>query len=204
MAEIQKHPRANYVLPEVRPKFDAVLARAHRKPAVTTLPIPTVLVERINADLHHGRARQASSACIYDPAEAAELAAQPPGRAPTMPRRPPTKSAAPSSRNHGIVQMKIFPGNIRYIETDGFVWAGRAAPRPMTTPCASLRGGDAAIIDLRQNGGGSPEAVQYLISHFLAPNRPIVPSTWAPSRVNSLSSLATLPAGGWSASRSTC
>ena len=37
-----------------------------------------------------------------------------------------------------------------------------------------LRGGDAVIIDLRRNGGGSPDAVQYLVSHFLEPNRPLV------------------------------
>lgn len=30
-----------------------------------------------------------------------------------------------------------------------------------------LKGGDAAIIDLRGNGGGSSEAVQYLVSHLL-------------------------------------
>ena len=33
-----------------------------------------------------------------------------------------------------------------------------------------LSGGDAVIIDLRKNGGGSPDAVRYLVSHFLAPN----------------------------------
>lgn len=58
-----------------------------------------------------------------------------------------------------------------------------------------LRDGDAAIIDLRHNGGGSPDAVQYMISHFLEPNRPIVTFHMGANGVNRLSSLATLPAG---------
>jgi hypothetical protein len=48
---------------------------------------------------------------------------------------------------------------------------------------------------LRHNGGGSPAAVQYMISHFLAPSRPIVTFHMGSDRVNRLSSLPTLPAG---------
>ena len=67
-----------------------------------------------------------------------------------------------------------------------------------------LRGGDATIIDLRNNGGGSPEAVQYMISHFLEPNRPIVTFHMGGEQGNTLSSLRRFPPDGWSASRSMC
>ena len=91
--------------------------------------------------------------------------------------------------------MKLLPGNIRYLESRGFVWAGANSAKAYDNAMRFLRGGDAAIIDLRRNGGGSPDAVQYMISHFLAPNRPIVTFHMGSSRVNRLSSLATLPAG---------
>src|SRR3712207_5878303 len=52
------------------------------------------------------------------------------------------------------------------------------------------------FIDLRRNGGGSPQAVQYLISHFVPANRPLVTFHMGgepePTR---LASLAELPAG---------
>jgi hypothetical protein len=65
--------------------------------------------------------------------------------------------------------MRILPGNIRYLETDGFVWAGEVTERAYDDAMRFLAGGDAVIIDLRKNGGGSPDAVRYLVSHFLAP-----------------------------------
>ncbi|HEY0114718.1 MAG TPA: S41 family peptidase, partial [Allosphingosinicella sp.] len=37
-----------------------------------------------------------------------------------------------------------------------------------------LKEGDAVIIDLRRNGGGSPQAVQHMISHFMEAERPLV------------------------------
>ena len=38
---------------------------------------------------------------------------------------------------------------------------------------AFLAGGDAVIIDVRPNGGGSPDAVRYAVSHFIEPNKPV-------------------------------
>jgi hypothetical protein len=58
-----------------------------------------------------------------------------------------------------------------------------------------LKDGDASIIDLRDNGGGSPEAVQYLVSHFLEPNKPIVTFYMGADKVDHFKSLDKLPAG---------
>jgi hypothetical protein len=58
-----------------------------------------------------------------------------------------------------------------------------------------LKDGDAAIIDLRHNGGGSPAAVQYAISHFLPPNKPIVTFYMGADKVDRLSTLPSVPAG---------
>jgi hypothetical protein len=75
------------------------------------------------------------------------------------------------------------------------VWAGPSSAAAYDNAMRFLADGDAAIIDLRQNGGGSPEAVQYMISHFVEPNRPLVTFHMGANGVNSLSSLPNLPAG---------
>ena len=64
-------------------------------------------------------------------------------------------------------ELKVLPGNIRYMETIGFFWGGDSTKAVYDNAMRFLKGGDAIIIDMRKNGGGSPEAVQYMISHFL-------------------------------------
>ncbi len=91
-----------------------------------------------------------------------------------MRRRRLKRYGSPDRLNHGILQLKVLPGNIRYMETIGFFWGGEQTEDVYDNAMRFLKGGDAIIIDMRKNGGGSPEAVQYMISHFLEPNRPIV------------------------------
>ena len=193
VTEIRRILAQNYVLPEVRPKLDAVLARGLAEGRYNVSD-PNILVERINADLA-AVAHDKHLGMHYDPAKATEIARQPAGA--HTDDGPPTANDIRSAkrRNHGIAQMKILPGNIRYIESNGFVWAGASSAQAYDDAMRFLRDGDAAIIDLRNNGGGSPEAVQYMISHFLAPNRKIVTFHMGASGTNSLSSLARLPAG---------
>lgn len=71
------------------------------------------------------------------------------------------------SINHGVVELKILPGDVRYMNLVGFVWTGDESRQAMTDAMRFLGGGKAAIIDLRSNGGGSPESVRYLTSHFV-------------------------------------
>ncbi|MEO8176533.1 MAG: S41 family peptidase [Sphingomicrobium sp.] len=191
VAGIRRILSQNYVLPEVRPKLDAILSKGLSEGRYDVAD-PNILAERINQDLK-SVAHDKHLSIDYNPADAAELAAQPPGAG--ADDAPPTAAdiRAAEHRNHGIVQMKLLPGNIRYLEYNGFVWAGPATAKAIDQAMDFLRGGNAAIIDLRFNGGGSPEAVQYMISYFLAPNRPIVTFHMGAKRVNTLSSLASLP-----------
>jgi hypothetical protein len=54
-----------------------------------------------------------------------------------------------------------------------------------------LKGGDAIIIDMRKNGGGSPDAVRYMISNFLKPDTPIVTFYMRGEKGDTWKSLAT-------------
>ncbi|TNE51106.1 MAG: hypothetical protein EP344_16750 [Bacteroidetes bacterium] len=69
------------------------------------------------------------------------------------------------SSRAGFREVKRLDGNIGYLDIRGF------APPVVGAPAADqymalLEGSDAVIIDLRKNGGGSPEMVRYLCSYF--------------------------------------
>ncbi|ESQ83172.1 hypothetical protein AEAC466_15025 [Asticcacaulis sp. AC466] len=69
--------------------------------------------------------------------------------------------------NHGLTEMKILPGNVRYLRITGFEWVEDQTGAAYDAALRFLRDGDAVIIDLRDNGGGSHAAVRYLLSHFM-------------------------------------
>jgi C-terminal processing protease CtpA/Prc len=131
----------------------------------------------------------------YDPKQSAELAARPPGAGADDAPPSPEEIRQATRFNHGITELKVLPGNIRYMNLVGFFWGGAKTAEAYDNAIRFLKDGDAAIIDLRGNGGGSPEAVQYLVSHFLKADQPIVTFYMGASKIDKFSSLASLPAG---------
>lgn len=70
------------------------------------------------------------------------------------------------SVNFGIERLERLPGNVGYLELRGFGTTeivGHAISAAMTL----LNASDALIIDLRKNGGGSPDTVALLASYFI-------------------------------------
>jgi C-terminal processing protease CtpA/Prc len=67
--------------------------------------------------------------------------------------------------NAGFRKLERLGGNVGYLALDGFMDAA-AAERPAAAAMNFLAGTDALIIDLRRNGGGSPEGVALLCSYF--------------------------------------
>jgi hypothetical protein len=78
-------------------------------------------------------------------------------------------AAAARRDHHGLGELRILPGNVRYLKISAFRWIPDESGQAYDDAMRFLRGGDAVIIDLRGNGGGASEAVQYLVSHFLKP-----------------------------------
>lgn len=68
--------------------------------------------------------------------------------------------------NFAFKKIEILPGNVGYLRFDGFddaTFAGSTAIAALNF----LAHCDAVIIDLRQNGGGSPSMIQLISSYFL-------------------------------------
>jgi hypothetical protein len=168
VAEVRKHIAEKYVLPERRPALDAALAEG-LKSGRYRVADPAVLAERINADL----ARVGKDGHLnfkYDPQKVAMMMARTADDRPD----PSVYEAMARRRNHGIVELKLLPGNVRYMELVSFEWIGEESGTALDSAMAFLKGGDAVILDLRRNGGGSPRAVHQLISHFLEAERPLI------------------------------
>ncbi len=63
-------------------------------------------------------------------------------------------------------KLEILPGNVGYLKFDAFIdasYSGFTATAAMNF----LAHTDAIIIDLRENGGGSPSIIQYMTAYFL-------------------------------------
>ncbi|BCW88308.1 hypothetical protein sos41_14470 [Alphaproteobacteria bacterium SO-S41] len=78
--------------------------------------------------------------------------------------------------NYGFRKTEILTGNIGLIEMSGFAgFNAKGDPARLAVDAAlqSVAHADAIIIDLRQNGGGSPAMVGYLASAFVAPGADI-------------------------------
>lgn len=68
--------------------------------------------------------------------------------------------------NFAFEQARILPGNIGYLKLHKF-WQAEEAHKVGHAALVFLSHSDHIVIDLRHSGGGSPQLVQYLISHFV-------------------------------------
>ena len=156
-----------YVLPERWPALDAVLAEGLSSGRYN-VGDPAALAERINADLARvGRDKHLN--IRYDPRQAEIVAAGDNQAAPD----PSAYERQVRARNHSIAELKVLPGNVRYMDHRGNDWIGSESQAALNTALQFLSGGEAVIIDLRRNGGGNSQAADYIISHFLEADTPV-------------------------------
>lgn len=159
----------NYVVAATRPAIVAELRKGLASGHYGGLE-PAALAARINADME-AVAHDKHLGLSYQPDMAAHLSSS--GEGDEVMDSPFFKDFA-RRLNHGIREMRVLDGNIRLVSYDGFAWTGPESAAAIDQAMAFLRDGDAAIIDLRANGGGSPEAVRRLASYFVAAGTPLV------------------------------
>jgi hypothetical protein len=167
IGQMTRTVESHYVLPGRRAAIVQALEKSLRSGRYDVTD-PNVLASRLNEDLlavssdHHLNVQ-------FNPEEASRVG----GHQGDEVRQGPEWERDAQLRNHGIITMRMIPGNIRYIAYDNFIWTGAKSAAAIDHAMAFLREGDAAIIDLRFNGGGSPLAVQYMTSYFLPAGRPL-------------------------------
>ena len=59
------------------------------------------------------------------------------------------------SMNHGVAELRMMDGNVRYLNLLGFAWTGESSARVLDNAVGFLGQGDAVVIDLRYNGGAN-------------------------------------------------
>ncbi len=74
--------------------------------------------------------------------------------------------------NYGFSEIKILDGNIGYLNLTGFHGVNEESGKTAEAAMNLLGYADAIIIDLRTNGGGSPQMIQ-LITSYLFGDRPV-------------------------------
>lgn len=100
------------------------------------------------------------------------------------------------SMNHGVAELRLMEGNVRYMNLVGFAWTGERSAKVLDNAIGFVSEGDAVVIDLRYNGGGSPKAIEYLFSHFVEPGTPLMTFYMGGGKApQQHDALAQLPAG---------
>jgi hypothetical protein len=168
VAAIVQTVETRYVFPErvpaIRERLNEGLASGRYDSAD-----PAVFAERVTADLRQS-SRDGHVYLNYAPDQYAAAAGSP-EETEDNPALKAIWAAAARRSNHGLGEMRILPGNIRYLRISGFHWVADETGQAYDDAMRFLRQGDALIIDLRGNGGGDHAAVRYLLSHFMEPDQ---------------------------------
>lgn len=97
-------------------------------------------------------------------------------------------------QNFGFKKAEIINGNIGYMYFDGFYDLNENSKSKVESVFTSLKGSEALIIDLRNNGGGSPDMVKYICSFLF--NKPTHINDLYERRTNKTQSYWTEPVKG--------
>ena len=149
-----------YVFPDKRQNIAAAIRKAvadHRY----DIADPYAFADRITTDLR-AAANDVHLAVSFQPERSTEGSDHGPSADSQSAER-----SLRRRRNEGFEELKILPGNIRYVKVTGFMWTNDVTASVTDEIARFLSGGDAVIIDLRGNSGGNASAVARLISYFM-------------------------------------
>lgn len=162
IAGLSSQLQAHYVFPDVAKQLSASLAAKEASGGYAAAKDSEAFAHALSADLRE-LGHDKHFAVGYAPGF----------QSPPANGTPPSAKAAEATRQEvashgfGIGSVRRLPGNVGYLEVRAFGPVDVVAPA-LSAAMTVLSGTDALILDLRRNGGGDPESVAYLMSHFFA------------------------------------
>lgn len=164
--EIRRLVATEFAFPEKRAAIDQRLTDSLRQGRFEGLDDRT-FASRVNEDLLAASQDQ-HLYLTYDPGRRTALGAS------SSSRNPDDVAAFVENRNRrqnsGLIEQRILEGNVRYLNISEFGWTPGFSASAYDAAARFLADADAIIIDLRQNGGGEPQAVSYFLSYFEQPD----------------------------------
>lgn len=153
--------KLGYVFPEKAKQLEQALQRYQRSAGYAAITSANQLAEELTTQIRqqtgdlHLRVRYSEK----------DLPLLPPGGTPS-PQVMAEQAANMRGRNYGVERVERLPCNVGYLKLNEFApaqYAGETLAAAMTM----MSNLDGLIIDLRDNGGGSPETVALLASYVL-------------------------------------
>ena len=158
VAELGGALRDRYVFPETGEHAAAVIARASAAGAYDGLTDRFAFAGRLSADIR-AIARDKHLDIVSSGSWLPPRGGPPPGGPPPPPRGE-------------LARAEKLSGGIGYIEVTSFPPLGEFKP-VLDRAMSALKGSRALVVDVRRNGGGSPESVAYFVSYLVQPGRPL-------------------------------
>ncbi len=170
LQKIQRLLAENYVFADTAEKCIRYIQQQIDEGVYDALTHPRAFVKRVNADLakiHHDRHLRLS----FVLPEAQRFEESQPDLALL------TRSLDRKRENYGIREVKIYPENIGYLNLTAFEPL-EMSQAYLVAAMKLLENTAAMIIDLRQNGGGNLNTVQFISSYFLNPPKLLFSYYW--------------------------
>ncbi len=145
--------RAEYVFPDLGEQMAADILNRLERGEYNGPADHRALAEQITADLRAVSSDRHLSV-VFSPLSPGAAAAPSPRSADDIRRE-----------NYYFRKAELLRGNIGYLRFDQFI-ATDEAKEVASASLAFLANADALIIDLRRNGGGSPDMIRYITSYF--------------------------------------
>ncbi len=158
----------NYVFPEVAKEMADLLHKKLKEKQYDALSDPRQFATTLTTDLQ-SISKDKHLRVNFNPQQVEEMRAFAERQEENEDEEIPEAWLKSMARNNfGFKEVKILDGNIGYLDLRGFndpAYAGPTAVAAMNY----LSNADALIIDLRQNGGGSPGMIQLITSYLYGP-----------------------------------
>jgi C-terminal processing protease CtpA/Prc len=162
IAALGQQLKANYVFPDVAEQLATALAKKEASGGYADANLTGKFLKALSTDLRTlGKDGHFKVAFVPDYKPRADA------DAPASVEEIAQGQQEAARMGYGIRSIEHLPGNVGYLDLLGF------APSEFSTAALSsamqqLAGSDALILDLRNNHGGDPASVAWLISHFFA------------------------------------